>query len=106
MKEKIRVYISGAITGNPDFKKQFAEAEAKLKLEGFEVVNPSKMNDVMPENATWGEYMDITLSLLKICDVIYMLEGWEKSKGANVEYNYASGVGMGITFQKKEGNYE
>ncbi len=100
--KKLRVYISGAISNNPNFKLQFELAEASLRSQGFEVINPAKMNDVMPESATWREYMDITLDLLKICDIIYMLDGWEASKGAQVEFNYAMGVKMGIKFQNAE----
>lgn len=99
--KKLRVYISGAISNNPNFKLQFGLAEAELKSQGFDVVNPAKMNDIMPESATWGEYMDMTLNLLKLCDIIYMLKGWKLSSGANVEYNYAKGVKMGIKFQNE-----
>ena len=33
--------------------------------------------------------MKFDIFLLNMCDAIYMLKGWEKSRGANREYGYA-----------------
>lgn len=33
--------------------------------------------------------MDVDLQLLDMCDVIYMLKGWQQSLGCNREYGYA-----------------
>lgn len=38
---------------------------------------------------------------LDICDAIYMLDGWENSKGANQEYGFAKGKGIEIYENKK-----
>jgi hypothetical protein len=40
--------------------------------------------------------MDICLRLLDRCDTIYMLDGWQQSKGANREYGYALAKDMMI----------
>lgn len=50
----------------------------------------------MPKDATHEEYMRMSFELLNICDAIYMLEGWENSKGANQEYGFAKGKGIEI----------
>ena len=36
----MRIYISGKITGQKDFKQRFSEAEQMLTEKGYEVVNP------------------------------------------------------------------
>lgn len=92
----MRVYISGPITGVPDYMDKFAEAEKELIEKGFTVVNPAKINYGMPEDMTYEEYMEIDIRLIDLCDVICMLRGWEMSRGANREYGYALGKGKVI----------
>lgn len=91
-----KIYISGAITGTKDYMKRFEDAEEMLKNDGFNVVNPAKICEGMPDNTTYEEYMKIAFTLLGMCDGIYMLDGWEKSCGANREYGYAIAKGYKI----------
>lgn len=84
----MRIYISGPITNVPDFKEKFAKAERKLKAEYPDavIINPTVLSDLP---LTYDEYMELDLRLLDMCGAIYMLDGWEKSKGACIEYGYA-----------------
>lgn len=96
----MKVYISGAVTGTDDYMERFANAEAYLKTKYDVVINPSRVTAALPYPATkWGQYMDVTLACLKDCDAIYMLDGWEKSKGAQIEKLYAEGSGMDVLYQ-------
>ena len=97
----MRIYISGRITGDPEFKERFRAAEEDIKklYPGAKIVNPSKLGEVF-SSGTWGEYMDICELLLKCCDCIYMLEGWEVSQGAQREYGLARWAEMDIIFEK------
>ena len=90
----MRIYISGAITGTEDFRERFLKAEKELIAVGHDTVNPARLNDIMPKDATHGEYMRMSFELLDICDAIYMLDGWENSKGANQGYGFAKGKGI------------
>ena len=87
----MRVYISGPITGVSDYMKKFELAEKELIEKGFAVVNQAKINYGMPEDMTYEEYLEIDIRLIDLCDAIYMIRGWEMSRGANREYGYALG---------------
>lgn len=99
---KIRVYISGPITGTKDYVMRFAEAEAKLEKMGFSVFNPARVNAELPESLGHEEYMEISMAMLGMCDGIYMLNGWRDSRGACREYGYAMGKGLRIWHEPEE----
>lgn len=83
----MKVYISGPITNNPNYKEQFSDAEQKLKRAGLEPVNP--ITDVFK---TWAEYMKDDIKLLCDCDAICLLDGWEKSEGAKLEFEISKAL--------------
>ena len=85
----MRIYISGPITNDIDYKEKFARAEQNLKAKypDAEIINPTVL-DKLP--LTYDEYMKLDLMLLDMCDAIYMMNGWEKSKGACIEFGYAT----------------
>jgi hypothetical protein len=93
----MKVYIAGKITNNPDYIKQFAEAEEELKASGHTVLNPVKDKGFL-----YKDCIDMGLCELMKCDGIYMLDGWEDSRGARLEYLYASVTGMVIVEQRRE----
>ena len=90
-----KIYISGAITNNPNYKEQFAAAEAELIAAGNEAINPAKNT-----GNTYKEYIDKGLMQEMQCDAIYMLPGHEHSTGATLELNYAEAVGMEIMYSE------
>lgn len=94
-----RIYISGAITGTTDYMERFAQAEADLTKAGYDVVNPAKVNAQLPEGTSYEDYMKISLCMLETCDYIYILRGWQHSKGANMELSRAKELKMHIYFQ-------
>ena len=60
------------------------------------MINPAKVNANLPESTTWKEYMRMSLCMLSMCDGIYMMEGWQQSRGASLEYAYAKGMGITV----------
>ena len=83
-----RIYISGPMTGDENYKSRFLKAEEELREKGHDVINPARV-DALLHNASYEDYMKVDMFLLDMCDTIYMLKGWEKSCGANREYGYA-----------------
>ena len=94
------LYLSGAITNVPNYKHAFTRAEWKYKLQRHTVLNPA----MLPESKelTYDAYMRMSIALLAEADGIVMLKGWEKSKGANIELEYAKQHGKQVIFD--EGN--
>lgn len=95
----MRIYISGPITGTDDYQKRFAKAEEYLKQQGYEVVNPARVNGQMPE-LKWEEYMNMSMTMLSLCDMIFMLRGWKESRGAKLEHDYAVDRSIDTIYQK------
>lgn len=102
---KMRVYISGAITGTNDYRGRFNAVEDRLTSEGMSVVNPAKINSNLPKDFIYAEYMEIDFLMIDLCDAIYMMDGWQKSRGATREYWYASGKEKIILFEGKRENH-
>lgn len=96
-----KIYISGPITGiAPEVcQARFEKAEKELKSQGFTPVNPLKNG--LPPTASYDEHMKRDLEMLAECDTIYMLNGWEKSKGCRIEFNTAIANRQKITFENE-----
>lgn len=88
-----KIYIAGPITGCAGYETMFAEAEQRLRHIGFIPVNPARNTA-----ANYKGYLDKGLHQLMDCDAIYLLPGWEKSKGAALEQHYAQAAGLKIIY--------
>lgn len=95
----MKVYISGPITGTTDYMERFAMAESELTKEGHTVVNPAKVNAGLPEGTTHAEYMKMALDMMDMCNTVFVLKGWEKSVGCNMEIARALEQKMTIAFE-------
>ena len=98
----MKLYISGPITGTDDYMERFAVAQKELEDEGWSVVNPALVNSNLPKDTEWEDYMRMAVCMIDMCETVYFLDGWEKSRGANIEYGYAQAKGKDIMFQKEE----
>lgn len=99
---KKKVYISGAIA-HYDLDERMAafdHAARYLSIKGYEPINP--FENGISQEAHWKEHMRVDIGLLLTCDYIYMLRGWELSKGAKLELDVASSCGIQVLFEGQE----
>ena len=89
----MKIYISGPMTGLSEYNKPaFMNAERRIRKAGHEPVNPAALPH--DHGHTWEEYMREDIKALMYCDAILLLDGWEKSKGAVIEFTLAAHVGI------------
>ena len=97
----MKVYISGPITGRTleEAELHFRQAHMELgrKNEVMTVINPMALNH--DHDKTWESYMRHDIKAMLNCNAIYMLNGWEKSKGAIIEFNLAKELKFTILFE-------
>ncbi len=91
------VYVSGSITGMPNGNiEAFAQKTKQLREQGYFVINPTENGT---DKETWNYYMRKDISELMQCEAICMLPGWQRSKGANIEFGLALQFEMRILEQ-------
>ncbi|MGE9896624.1 DUF4406 domain-containing protein [Anaerovoracaceae bacterium SGI.195] len=100
----MKIFISGKVTGDKNYKYKFKRAEEEVsskyalfepKVESMPSKDYLRLND-----KTWDECMIECLKCLDSCDTIYMLRDWEDSKGACIEIGYALGQNKIVIFQE------
>lgn len=98
MADKDLIYLSGGITKNANFKSDFRRAARKMRLAGFQPINPAELISVIPLKSH-EDYMDIALAWLDKADAIYMICGWSTSEGAVIEHERAFSKGIPILYE-------
>lgn len=92
----MRYYLSGPMTGRPDFNyPAFNKAAEILRAHGLEIVNPAENfegDDSLPREV----YMAKDVRDLMTCDAIILLPDWHTSKGARLELEIADQIGLEI----------
>ena len=83
--KKLRVYLAGPMRDRPDtYHEDFDKAAKRLTERGYIVINPA----FLPQGLDQDKYMPICHALINAADVVYMLDGWESSQGAQLERGY------------------
>ncbi|WP_353631046.1 DUF4406 domain-containing protein [Achromobacter xylosoxidans] len=90
-----RVYLAGPMSGIAEHNfPAFHAAAERLRGLGLDVVNPADHGLV--DGLGWADYMRWDLVKLAGCHSVYVLPGWEKSKGASLEISIARALGMPV----------
>lgn len=88
------VYISGPITGVPQYYKAFEQAEDELTALGYIPLSPARL----PEGMTPAQYMRICFAMIDSADAVLFLAGFTESAGANIEFDYCEYTGKTVTY--------
>lgn len=94
-------YISGPMSGHEGLNfSAFEKAATELRKSGYLVVSPHEMNPAL--DADWFECIVEDIKAVKECTGIYMLQGWEDSPGANIEWWTAKKYGLNIAYEQEQ----
>jgi len=99
---KKKCYISGAIAHHDreERKRAFRSAANYLELKGFKAVNPfDNGQPQLADESNWRQHMRVDIGMLLQCDYIYMLRGWEQSKGSRLELDVAVSCGIEVLYE-------
>jgi hypothetical protein len=101
----MRIYLSGKMSGLPDFGfPLFHAAAANLRSLGYAVTNPAELDEMHPgEELTWAEYLKRDIKALVDCTHIALLPNWTDSRGAKLEHHIATELGMTVLFLNDQG---
>lgn len=70
-------------------------AGSRLAGEGLEVIVP---HVAVPKHFSWDEAMIVCKALLMSCRTIALLPGWQESRGARQEHEWAVAAGLGVVY--------
>lgn len=109
----MKVYVAGPMRGYPEFNfPAFHDATAKLRAAGYEVCSPAEHdhNNGFDPQGMKGDVAELGPSgfnlqealiwdltyVIKEADAVVVLDGWEKSEGAQAEAHAAKAVGKPV----------
>lgn len=92
------VYLSGPITGVPNYWEAFEKVEDQLTSLGWVVLSPAKH----PQGLTLAQYMRIDFAMIDVADVVLFLPGSAHSKGAVLEHHYCDYIGKPVAYHPNE----
>lgn len=99
----MKIYIAGSISDGGSLpiaiqakrRQAFDDAEVAINaLDGYEAINPMRRG--VDENKSWLDYMRDSLRDIAEADAVALLPGWERSRGARVEYDLAAALGLDV----------
>ena len=80
----MKIYIAGKITGDPDYRAKFADAQRQIEAQGHTALNPA----TLPEGMEPKDYMRICFAMIDVADAVVFLPDAAESAGARLEMAY------------------
>ena len=122
MRDKVNVFISQPMTGlteNDILLTKAKEIRSVYKYFNTDIYDVSiidsyindkkrhKLQEYMPNNVNWDIYwLSQSLQKLALADVLWLCDGWEYSKGCNIELECAIQYGLDIVYPPMHKNGE
>lgn len=82
----MKLFLSGAISNYPNYKKEFEFFKYKLEQMGHTVISPA---DVVPPNIDYEEQMKLCFILIDFCQAVCFMPNWHSSSGSRRENMHA-----------------
>lgn len=94
------IYIAHPFGGDPE---NVAKVEAiildfVLKMPDHTFYSPLHATGFLYDSLDYLDGMDHCFEALSRCDELWLCEGWQDSRGCNMEYAFAKGKGIPIKF--------
>ena len=83
-KKPFAVFLSGPMSGVPNYWEAFERADNQLTAQGYAVLSPSRL----PKGLSSKQYALIYIAMIEAADAVYFLPGWEYSPSAQFERKY------------------
>lgn len=90
----MKIYLAGKISGNPNYKRDFAEAKKIVAKMGRDcpILSPA----ILPEGMSRADYMRICFAMVDSADCVILLPNANESEGAMLEKKYAEYIGKTV----------
>lgn len=93
--ERKRIFVCGPMSGLPKMNYPAFNLRARqLRALGHIVENPAE--NPIPPGGAWVDYMRMSITQVTRCDSVYVLPGWENSRGASLEVHIARALGLEV----------
>jgi hypothetical protein len=98
------IYVAGPYSAPTEYEVQLNIAKAEAAA--LEIWKTTRAAAICPHKNTahWGgalthdEFIAGDLEMIRRCDAVFLLDGWERSKGAREEYNFAMEHGIFVFY--------
>jgi nucleoside 2-deoxyribosyltransferase len=91
----MKIYLSGAIANDPNYKLNFQYHKELLEKKGYEVLSPLE-TDACKNNKPVKDCMNDAINMLHKADCMVQISPIEISKGMQIERDYAKYCGIPI----------
>lgn len=80
----MKIYLSGAISNDPDHKRKFDAAKQKYQAKGYEVLSPIETPEYKAKKSN-SACLFASIKLLEQADMLVQLDDPKKSEGMQIE---------------------